>query len=302
MLKEIKSSHEFYLKRIKIATNLLLLSGALWGISYFFIDKNIWYILFILFCFVGCIFLMIENFYKSKFISIYKDKFIKFALNEIGLNYERKGGFKKDDFDKINIYKSSKMTNEDEISGIYKGLNFKISDLKSKSKNLYRFYTSNSIIGDIINTYSLVANYFNFSGIVLSCEINLDLKEPVFVLDNSFNAKSKISRIKFDDIAFDDAFKVYSKNELKTREFLSSNLRNSLLKTRNKLNFSAKVSYVFSSENLFIFLKDKQEIFSDLEFEHAYEISNLEISKKGFKKYQDEVLELLSLFNEFINL
>lgn len=34
---------------------------------------------------------MIENFYKSKFIGIYKDKFIKFALNEIGLNYEPKG-------------------------------------------------------------------------------------------------------------------------------------------------------------------------------------------------------------------
>lgn len=56
MLKEIKNSHKFYLKRIKIATNLLILSGTLWGISYFFIDKNIWYILFILFCFVGCIF------------------------------------------------------------------------------------------------------------------------------------------------------------------------------------------------------------------------------------------------------
>ncbi|MCZ6155881.1 DUF3137 domain-containing protein [Campylobacter ureolyticus] len=298
MLKEIKNSHKFYLKRIKIATNLLILSGTLWGISYFFIDKNIWYILFILLCFVGCIFLMIENFYKSKFIGIYKDKFIKFALNEIGLNYEPKGGFKKDDFDKIDIYKSSKMTNEDEISGIYKGLNFKISDLKPKSKNLYRFYTSNSIIGDIINAYSLVANYFNFSGIVLSCEVNLDLKEPVFVLDNSFNTKSKISRIKFDDIAFDDAFKVYSKNELKTRGFLSPNLINSLLKTRNKLNYSVKVSYVFSGENLFIFLKDKQEIFSDLEFEHAYEISNLEISKNGFKKYQDEVLELLRFYDK----
>ena len=139
------------------------------GGSYFFINKNIWYILFLLLCFVGCIFLMIENFYKSRFIGIYKDKFIKFALNEIGLNYEPKGGFKKDDFDKIDIYKSSKMTNEDEISGIYKGLNFKFSDLKSKSKNIDRFYTSNSIIGDIIHTYSLVANYFNFSGVVLSC-------------------------------------------------------------------------------------------------------------------------------------
>lgn len=62
------------------------------------------------------------------------------------------------------------------------------------------------------------------------------------------------------------------------------------------------MSYVFSGENLFIFLKDKQEIFSDLEFEHAYEISNLEISKKCFRKYQDEILELLSLFDEFINL
>ncbi len=113
MLKEVKNSHKFYLKRIKIATNLLILSGALWGFSYFFIDKNIWYILFLLLCFVGCIFLMIENFYKSKFIGIYKDKFIKFALNEIELNYEPKGGFKKDDFDKIDIYKSSKMTNED---------------------------------------------------------------------------------------------------------------------------------------------------------------------------------------------
>ena len=122
------------------------------------------------------------------------------------------------------------------------------------------------------------------------------------MLDNSFNAKSKISRIKFNDIVFDNAFKVYSKNELKTREFLSPNLIKSLLNIRNKLNFIVKVSYVFSSENLFIFLKDKQEIFSDLEFEHAYEISNLEVSKKGFKKYQDEVLELLILFDEFINL
>ena len=35
MLKEVKSSHEFYLKRIKISTNLLLLSGALWGVHIF---------------------------------------------------------------------------------------------------------------------------------------------------------------------------------------------------------------------------------------------------------------------------
>lgn len=39
MLKEIKNSHKFYLKRIKIATNLLILSGTLWGISYFFRTK-----------------------------------------------------------------------------------------------------------------------------------------------------------------------------------------------------------------------------------------------------------------------
>lgn len=31
------------------------------------------------------------------------------------------------------------MTNEDEISGIYKGLNFKISDLKSKAKTYIDF-------------------------------------------------------------------------------------------------------------------------------------------------------------------
>ena len=58
MLKEIKNSHKFYLKRIKIATNLLILSGTLWGISYFFIDKNIWavYCGFISYVLVGVLF------------------------------------------------------------------------------------------------------------------------------------------------------------------------------------------------------------------------------------------------------
>ena len=226
----------------------------------------------------------------------YKKLVVPALLNELdpGLSYNPSGYIPKEEFRRSKIFSQSadSYSGEDLVSGSYKGIPVRFSELNVQEKHSDG---KNTTYQTFFNGVFMVADFnkdFRYRHWVLP-----DTAEAAFgqVVGNFFQKLSLPGRghmTRMEDPAFEKKFVVYTEDDVEARYILTPKLMHTMLKLSERFRRGvSKIGFAFMNSNVYIAIPIEKG--RDL-FEMP---SRGDLGAETARRTQEELKEILSVFD-----
>jgi len=226
----------------------------------------------------------------------YKDVYIRTIISDINqaFSYEPSAGISREEFKKIGIYAQNKFRAEDQISGIYNGVKFSLSeaiDIPNDAKLNLGDSPGLNLISLIFFAWSTMKDVQAFSGSVLVCEFYKKFSGQTIVASCTLNTKFLGEKEQMDDTLFNDEFRVFTKDKVEARYLLTPAFMARLRELKIKYASQMGVSAAFMDDKFYLFLNGAKNRFETTLFSLPPSLEDAALIKK-------EILELLSIIDE----
>ena len=228
--------------------------------------------------------------------AFYKDVFVRAAIRgtDSNFSYDPNAGISRKEFRKIGIYSPDEFRAEDQISGIYKGAKFSLSEA-IRIPNGATLELSDSaplnLLSAIIFAWEAMKDMQAFSGSVLVCEFYKKFSGQTIVASRTLNTKFIGEKEQMDDTLFNDEFRVFTDDKVGARYLLTPAFMERLRELKIKFAGEMGVSAAFMDDKLYLFLNGAKNKFETTLFSPPPSLGDA----GGIKK---EISELLSIIDE----
>jgi len=180
--------------------------------------------------------------------AFYKDVFVRVAIREVGpnFNYDPFAGISRKEFRRIGIYSPDEFRAEDQISGIYNGVKFSLSeaiDIPNDAKLNLGDSAALNLLSAIIFAWETMKDMQAFSGSVLVCEFYKKFNGQTIVASRTLNTRFLGEKEQMDDTLFNDEFRVFTDDKVEARYLLTpvfmARLRELKIKFAGEMGVSA---------------------------------------------------------------
>ena len=228
--------------------------------------------------------------------AFYKDVFIRTAIREVGpnFNYDPNAGISRKEFRRIDIYSPDEFRAEDQISGIYKGVKFSLSeavDIPNDAKLNFGDSAALNLLSAIVFAWETMKDIQAFSGSVLVCEFYKKFNGQTIVASRTINTKFIGEKEQMDDTLFNDEFRVFTKDKVEARYLLMPAFMARLRELKIKYASQMGVSAAFMDDKFYLFLNGAKNRFETTLFSPPPSLEDAALIKK-------EISELLSIIDE----
>lgn len=228
--------------------------------------------------------------------AFYKDVFVRADIRgtDPNFSYDPKAGISRKEFRKIGIYSPDEFRAEDQISSIYKGVKFNLSeaiDIPNGATLEIGDSAALNLLSAIVFAWSTMKDIQAFSGSVLVCEFYKKFSGQTIVASRTLNTRFLGEKEQMDDVFFRKEFRVFADDRVKARYLLTPAFMQRLRKLKEKFAGKMGLSAAFMDDKLYLFLNGAKNKFETTIFspppslEDAAEIKN-------------EILELLRIIDE----
>nr|WP_314564200.1 DUF3137 domain-containing protein [uncultured Campylobacter sp.] len=230
--------------------------------------------------------------------AFYKDVFVRTAIREVDPNfsYDPFAGISRKEFRRIGIYSPDEFRAEDQISGIYNGVKFSLSEAIRIPDGTIVAGTGCSpeiaaVIFVVTAFYTIYSNAQAFSGSVLVCEFYKKFSGQTIVASRTLNTKFIGEKEQMDDTLFNDEFRVFTDNKVEARYLLTPAFMKRLRELKEKFAGEMGVSAAFMDDKFYLFLNGAKNKFETTLF-------SLPPSLEDAAQIKKEISELLSIIDE----
>ena len=228
--------------------------------------------------------------------AFYKDVFVRAAIRgtDPNFSYDPNAGISRKEFRKIGIYSPDEFRAEDQISGIYKGVKFNLSEA-IRIPNGATLELSDSaalnLLSAIVFAWSTMKDMQAFSGSVLVCEFYKKFSGQTIVASRTLNTRFLGEKEQMDDVFFSKEFRVFADDKVEARYLLTPAFMQRLRELKEKFAGKMGVSAAFMDDKLYLFLNGAKNKFETTLFSPPPSLGDA----GGIKK---EISELLSIIDE----
>lgn len=228
--------------------------------------------------------------------AFYKDVFVRAAIRGIDSNfsYDPNAGISRKEFCKVGIYSPDEFRAEDQISGIYKGVKFSLSeaiDIPNGATLELSDSAALNLLSAIIFVWEAMKDMQAFNGSVLVCEFYKKFNGQTIVASRMLNTRFLGEKEQMDDVFFSKEFRVFADDEVEARYLLTPAFMQRLRELKEKFAGKMGVSAAFMDDKLYLFLNGAKNKFETTLFSPPPSLENA----AGIK---NEILELLSIIDE----
>ncbi|WP_298946555.1 DUF3137 domain-containing protein [uncultured Campylobacter sp.] len=236
--------------------------------------------------------------------AFYKDVFVRAAIREVdpNFNYDPNAGISRKEFRKIGIYSLGEFRAEDQISGIYNGVKFSLSeaiDIPNDAKlNLGDSATLN-LLSAIIFAWESMKDMQAFSGSVLVYEFYKKFNGQTIVASRTLNTKFLGEKEQMDDTLFNDEFRVFADDKVEARYLLTPAFMKRLRELKIKYAAEMGVSAAFMDDKFYLFLNGAENKFETTIFSlppSLYDVNQIKKEISDFLSIIDELNLNLDIF------
>ena len=226
----------------------------------------------------------------------YKDVYIRTIISDINqaFSYEPSAGISREEFKKIGIYAQNKFRAEDQISGIYNGVKFSLSeaiDIPNDAKLNFGDSAALNLLSAIVFAWETMKDMQAFSGSVLVCEFYKKFSGQTIVASRTLNTKFLGEKEQMDDTLFNDEFRVFTDDKVEARYLLTPAFMARLRELKEKFAGEMGVSAAFMDDKFYLFLNGAKSKFETTLFSPPPSLEDAAQIKK-------EISELLSIIDE----
>ena len=228
----------------------------------------------------------------------YKDVYIRTIISDINqaFSYKPSAGISREEFKKIGIYAQNKFRAEDQISGIYNGVKFSLSEaIRIPGGTIVAgtgcFPEIAAVLFVATAFYTIYSNAQAFSGSVLVCEFYKKFSGQTIVASRTLNTKFIGEKEQMDDTLFNDEFRVFADDKVEARYLLTPAFMKRLRELKEKFAGKMGVSAAFMDDKFYLFLNGAENKFETTIFSLPPSLEDA----AGIKK---EISELLSIIDE----
>jgi len=228
--------------------------------------------------------------------AFYKEVFVRAAIwgTDPNFNYDPFAGISRKEFRKIGIYSPDEFRAEDQISGIYKGVKFNLSEA-IRIPNGATLELSDSaalnLLSAIVFAWSTMKDMQAFSGSVLVCEFYKKFSGQTIVASRTLNTRFLGEKEQMDDLFFSKEFRVFADDRVEARYLLTPAFMQRLRELKEKFAGKIGLSAAFMDDKLYLFLNGAKNKFETTLFSPPPSLGDA----GGIKK---EISELLSIIDE----
>ena len=228
--------------------------------------------------------------------AFYKDVFVRAAIRgtDPNFSYDPNAGISRKEFRKIGIYSPDEFRAEDQISGIYNGVKFNLSEA-IRIPNGATLELSDSaalnLLSAIVFAWSTMKDMQAFSGSVLVCEFYKKFSGQTIVASRTLNTRFLGEKEQMDDVFFSKEFRVFADDKVEARYLLTPAFMQRLRELKEKFAGKMGLSAAFMDDKLYLFLNGAKNKFETTLFSPPPSLGDA----GGIKK---EISELLSIIDE----
>jgi len=228
--------------------------------------------------------------------AFYKNVFVRAAIREVGPNfsYDPFAGISRKEFRRIGIYSPDEFRAEDQISGIYKGVKFSLSeavDIPNDAKLNLGDSAALNLLSAIVFAWETMKDMQAFSGSVLVCEFYKKFNGQTIVASRTLNTKFIGEKEQMDDTLFNDEFRVFTDDKVEARYLLTPAFMKRLRELKIRYAAEMGVSAAFMDDKFYLFLNGAKNKFETTIF-------SLPPSLYDVNQIKKEISELLSIIDE----
>ena len=228
--------------------------------------------------------------------AFYKDVFVRAAIREIdpNFNYDPFAGISRKEFRKIGIYSPDEFRAEDQISGIYNGVKFSLSEairIPNGATLEIGDSAALNLLSAIVFAWSTMKDMQAFSGSVLVCEFYKKFSGQTIVASRTLNTRFLGEKEQMDDVFFSKEFRVFADDKVEVRYLLTPAFMKRLRELKIKFAGEMGVSAAFMDDKFYLFLNGAENKFETTIF-------SLPPSLYDVNQIKKEISELLSIIDE----
>ena len=228
--------------------------------------------------------------------AFYKDVFVRAAIREVGPNfsYDPNTGISRKEFRKIGIYSPDEFRAEDQISGIYNGVKFNLSEairIPNGATLEIGDSAALNLLSAIVFAWGAMKDMQAFSGSVLVCEFYKKFSGQTIVASRTPNTKFLGEKEQMDDTLFNDEFRVFTDDKVEARYLLTPAFMERLRELKIKFAGEMGVSAAFMDDKFYLFLNGAKNKFETTLF-------SLPPSLEDAAEIKNKISELLSIIDE----
>ena len=228
----------------------------------------------------------------------YKDVYIRTIISDINqaFSYKPSAGISREEFKKIGIYAQNKFRAEDQISGIYNGVKFSLSEaIRIPGGTIVAGTGCSPEIASVLFVatafYTIYSNAQAFSGSVLVCEFYKKFSGQTIVASRTLNTRFLGEKEQMDDVFFSKEFRVFADDKVEARYLLTPAFMERLRELKEKFAGKMGLSAAFMDDKLYLFLNGVKNKFETTLFSPPPSLGDAAEIKK-------EISELLSIIDE----
>ena len=216
-------------------------------------------------------------------------------FREVGPNfsYDPFAGISRKEFRRIGIYSPDEFRAEDQISGIYKGVKFSLSeavDIPNDAKLNLGDSAALNLLSAIVFAWETMKDMQAFSGSVLVCEFYKKFSGQTIIASRTLNTKFLGEKEQMDDTLFNDEFRVFTDDKVEARYLLTPAFMERLRELKEKFAGKMGVSAAFMDDKFYLFCFSRRNFFEGRLFD------KLDIAEA--RREQRYVRQMLSVIDE----
>nr|WP_315055708.1 DUF3137 domain-containing protein [uncultured Campylobacter sp.] len=228
--------------------------------------------------------------------AFYKDVFVHAAIRGVdpNFNYDPFAGISRKEFRKIGIYSPDEFRAEDQISGIYKGVKFSLSeaiDIPNGATLELSDSAALNLLSAIVFAWGAMKDMQAFSGSVLVCEFYKKFSGQTIVASRMLNTRFLGEKEQMDDMFFIKEFRVFADDKVEARYLLTPAFMERLRELKIKFAGEMGVSAAFMDDKFYLFLNGAKNKFETTLFSPPPSLEDAAQIKK-------EISELLSIIDK----